>query len=56
MKAERDEARNEAMAALNNQITALIDEAPLTPAEVLLVLRLLVNSVERCHEAEVRTE
>ncbi len=56
MKAERDEARNEAMAALNNQITDLIDAAPLTPAEVTLVLRMLVSSVERCHEAAVRTE
>lgn len=54
MKAERDEARNEAMAALNNQITDLIDAAPLTPAEVTLVLRMLISSVERCHEAAVR--
>lgn len=55
MKAEVDAARNEAMAALNNGITDLIDAAPLTPAEVLLVLRTLINSVERCHEAAVRT-
>ena len=54
MKAEHDEARNEAMAALNNQITELIDAAPLTPAEVTLVLRTLINSIERCHEAAVR--
>ena len=54
MKAERDEARNEAMAALNNQITDLIDAAPLTPAEVTLVLRMLTTSIERCHEAAVR--
>lgn len=42
------------MALLNNQITELIDAAPLTPAEVTLVLRILINSIERCHEAAVR--
>lgn len=56
MKFEADEARSDAMAALNNQITDLIDAAPLTPAEVTLVLRILVSSIERCHEAAVRTE
>ena len=54
MRSEPEEARNEAMAALNNQITELIDAAPLTPAEVTLVLRTLINSIERCHEAAVR--
>ena len=41
MNYETDEARNNAMAALNNEIAELIDTAPLTPAEVTLVLRLL---------------
>lgn len=54
MKFEADEARSDAMALLNNQITELIDAAPLTPAEVTLVLRILINSIERCHEAAVR--
>lgn len=54
MNYETDEARNNAMAALNNEIAELIDTAPLTPAEVTLVLRLLINSIERCHEATVR--
>ena len=54
MKFEADEARNDAMGLLNNQITALIDAATLTPAEVTLVLRMLINSIERWHEAAVR--
>ena len=54
MRREPDEARIDAMAALNNRMTDLIDAAPLTLAEVLLVLRTLINSVERCHEAAVR--
>lgn len=56
MRREPDEERNDAMGLLNNQITDLIDAAPLTPAEVTLVLRMLVSSIERCHEAAVRTE
>ena len=54
MRREPDEARIDAMAALNNRMTDLIDAAPLTPAEVTLVLRMLVSSIERCHEAAVR--
>lgn len=56
MKFEADEARNDAMGLLNNQIAALIDATTLTPAEVTLVLRMLVNSIERWHETAVRAK
>lgn len=44
------------MGLLNNQIAALIDATTLTPAEVTLVLRMLVNSIERWHETAVRAK
>ena len=42
------------MGELHNKIVALVDSVELTPPEVIIVLRMMANNIERLFETSVK--
>ena len=48
------EAQNDAMGELHNGVVELIDKTKLSPPEIIIILRMVANNIERLFEVSVR--
>ena len=49
-----DDSRKEAMGQLHNEIVVLVDGTILTPFETVMVLRIVINEIEKVFEQSVK--
>lgn len=49
-----DESTRNMMGELHNILTLYVDSSPLSPPEVIIVLRMMANNIEKLFEASVK--
>jgi hypothetical protein len=50
----QDTEKNDSMGEFHNQISELVDETPLSPPEVITILRMIATEIERLFEVSVK--